>query len=380
MLFDSPVRWSPGTEVAIICPSGMALVDGTLALDSAEHTWVALTQEPRLSVFLQEFAASTNTSLLDMPGFAVVIFTDGECHVAVRGNFEVEVVTATGSELLTGKGITTWTEKLVTDARYVKLSSREVGEESAPIVSGVVTAGALQWGDRASVEVSVPATDAHHDDEGLPDEAEEQAADGVQPALDDALPEVEGVQLAAEQLAAKLIAEVELDEPGLADFGAVEPEQTEFEADLEVAEFSLDLTPVDEKPLLDEGLQLGETVVSADAYPTAGKQLGWLVVEGGESVPVKGPIVVGRTPLVTAIETDEPAVTLVLPYPHVSNNHIAFLVEDDQVLALDLNSSNGSFLIRSGNPMVRLPNHPVSLEPGDVIDLGRGVLIRLDGV
>lgn len=328
-MFDSPARWSPGARVAIVTPSSMALVDGSVTLDSAERTWVALAREPKLSVFLQEFAASTNSSLLDMPDFAVVTFSDDECHVAVRGDFEVEVATSAGSQVLTGEGITTWTERLVTGAQYVRLGSPTVGEGSAPIVSGVITAGALQWGGRASVEESVPA------------------------------------------LAAELLAEIERDD---------EPVEAELEAMPEKLEFSLDATPVDEEPLLEEDPQLAETVVSPDAYPTSPTPLSWLVVDGGESVPIEGPIVVGRTPLGTAIKTEEPPTTLVLPYPHVSNNHIAFLVEGDQVFALDLNSSNGSFLIRPGTPATRIPEYPVPLEHGDVIDLGHDVFIRIEGI
>ena len=112
--------------------------------------------------------------------------------------------------------------------------------------------------------------------------------------------------------------------------------------------------------------------------PADRPQLGWLRVEGGETIPIKGPIIAGRNPKSTALRTDEAPRLLALPHPHVSSNHIAFILEGWRILARDLRSSNGSYLRRHGKPPVRLPEHPVPLVPGDLIDLGKGIFIHLE--
>ena len=109
-------------------------------------------------------------------------------------------------------------------------------------------------------------------------------------------------------------------------------------------------------------------------------QLGWLRVAGGETVPLRGPVVAGRNPRTSALVTPEAPRLIALPHQHVSSSHIAFIPEGWSVLVRDLGSSNGSYLRRHGNPPIRLPESDVPLVPGDVIDLGHGVFINLDRI
>ena len=109
-------------------------------------------------------------------------------------------------------------------------------------------------------------------------------------------------------------------------------------------------------------------------------QLGWLRITGGETVPLRGPVVAGRNPRSTAFSSPEPPRLIALPHRHISSNHIAFILEGWSVLVRDLGSSNGSYLRRHGNPPVRLPENDTLLVPGDVIDLGHGVFINLDRI
>lgn len=109
-------------------------------------------------------------------------------------------------------------------------------------------------------------------------------------------------------------------------------------------------------------------------------QLGWLRVTGGETVPLRGPVVAGRNPKTTALSASEAPRLIALPHRHISSNHIAFIPEGWAVLVRDLGSSNGSYLRRHGNPPIRLPENDTPLVPGDVIDLGHGVFINLDRI
>ena len=123
-----------------------------------------------------------------------------------------------------------------------------------------------------------------------------------------------------------------------------------------------------------------EAPVSGQPQLVERPQLGWLRITGGETVPLRGPVVAGRNPRSTAFSSPEPPRLIALPHRHISSNHIAFILEGWSVLVRDLGSSNGSYLRRHGNPPVRLPENDTLLVPGDVIDLGHGVFINLDRI
>lgn len=118
--------------------------------------------------------------------------------------------------------------------------------------------------------------------------------------------------------------------------------------------------------------------VGGEAKTTTRPQLGWLRVEGGETIPLRGPVIAGRNPKSTAVKLDESPRLVALPHPHVSGTHLAILIEGWHILVKDLHSSNGTYLRRHGKPPVRLPETAVPLVAGDLIDLGKGLYIHLD--
>ncbi len=104
--------------------------------------------------------------------------------------------------------------------------------------------------------------------------------------------------------------------------------------------------------------------------------LGWLQAPDGEVIELSQPVVVGRDPRADRIRgTDIPRL-LVLPHGHISSNHLAIRLEGWNVMAVDLNSTNGTMLRRPNQPPVRLPTQPTLLASDDVLDLGHGLIIR----
>lgn len=118
--------------------------------------------------------------------------------------------------------------------------------------------------------------------------------------------------------------------------------------------------------------------VAGEARITERPQLGWLRVEGGETIPLRGPIIAGRNPRSTALKLDETPRLVALPHPHVSGTHLAVTMEGWRLMVRDLNSSNGTYLRRHGEAPVRLPEAAVPLVAGDLIDLGKGLFLRLE--
>ena len=110
------------------------------------------------------------------------------------------------------------------------------------------------------------------------------------------------------------------------------------------------------------------------ARPTLG------VVRGaGVELELTGPVVIGRKPRRQPGGAEEP---LLLPVavPHVSGSHVELRIDGWAVLAADLDSTNGTFLRRRGEPTMRLSSTPTPLVDGDVLDLGHGVQLTVEGL
>jgi len=120
------------------------------------------------------------------------------------------------------------------------------------------------------------------------------------------------------------------------------------------------------------------TALHSEARPVARPALGKIVTSAGETVPLTGPVVVGRDPRAARFQGTEIPRTVILPAGHISANHLEIRLEGWNVLAVDLSSRNGSFLRRHGQPPVRLPETPQLLVSGDVVDLGHGVQLTFE--
>ncbi len=74
-------------------------------------------------------------------------------------------------------------------------------------------------------------------------------------------------------------------------------------------------------------------------------------------------------------------VTVTSPSSEISRSHVEIRVEGTTLLAVDLNSTNGTMLLRRGVDPVRLqPGEPSILVPGDRVDLGDGVVLDFEGL
>ena len=92
-------------------------------------------------------------------------------------------------------------------------------------------------------------------------------------------------------------------------------------------------------------------------------------------------MVLGRRPRLSRVSGDDIPRVLTVPSPQgeVSGTHLALRLEDWRVLAVDLDSSNGTLLHRDGLPPQRLdPKVPYILRSADLVDLGDGVVLTFE--
>lgn len=108
--------------------------------------------------------------------------------------------------------------------------------------------------------------------------------------------------------------------------------------------------------------------------------LGVLVLSHGVREPLHGEIIIGRQPRIHPAMMDKQR-SLAVPSPkkEISRNHCEFRVTGWDVYLRDLGSNNGTFLIRPGQPPLRVSEtSPVSVQMGDIVDLGDGLTMRLE--
>ena len=81
-----------------------------------------------------------------------------------------------------------------------------------------------------------------------------------------------------------------------------------------------------------------------------------------------------------ANDSRAPAV-LTVPSPGqlISRNHLLIELDEWSVLARNLSESNGTLLLREGEPARKIPSsEPVLLRAGDVLDLGDGQSLAME--
>lgn len=123
-----------------------------------------------------------------------------------------------------------------------------------------------------------------------------------------------------------------------------------------------------------------ECGVALDAAPAqvARPSLGRLVLPNGNRLELTAPVIVGRKPRADRVQGPVLPRLVPLSQGHVSSNHVEIRLEGWNVLAVDLNSTNGTFLRRHGEAPVRLGERPELLVQGDVLDLGHGVHVVVE--
>ncbi|GAA4697862.1 FHA domain-containing protein [Promicromonospora umidemergens] len=123
---------------------------------------------------------------------------------------------------------------------------------------------------------------------------------------------------------------------------------------------------------------LGRMVVTSGAA-TAGAA----GVRGGQVVELDRAVIVGRRPRTNNTSADQMPrlVTVSSPQQDISRSHTAISLEDWHVLVTDLATTNGTTLLRPGQPARRLhPNEKEHVSDGDVVDLGDGVTLTFEGI
>ncbi|MFE4195317.1 FHA domain-containing protein [Paenarthrobacter sp. NPDC056912] len=134
----SPARYQQGDWFGVVRNGTVVLLGPDTPHALIDTVWELLASAPEAHEVLHEVTEAFGVSLSRIPPFGI-IDSKGALRVFLRGDLELAVQFAQGEERLSGRDVTTWTERRLPDATsYSVRIGAEAGTASA---SGLPTAG-----------------------------------------------------------------------------------------------------------------------------------------------------------------------------------------------------------------------------------------------
>lgn len=96
-----------------------------------ESVWELLASAPEAHEVLHEVTEAFGVSLTRIPPFGIIDSKD-QLRVFLRGDLDLEVHSASGGEQLSGRDVTTWTERRLQSPDSVSLRIGSGGSAAAP--------------------------------------------------------------------------------------------------------------------------------------------------------------------------------------------------------------------------------------------------------
>jgi hypothetical protein len=423
-------RWratyTPGDWLVLSGPTSVVV------LEPPTHERAALTN----TLWEEVVASSSIVDLADrlasfkidaLPSFGAFFWTAEGMRSLVRGQVSV-IDLATGKEVANGAGIQTWSEVGLAGVSHIRVDTPYEGDVTLlelPLVVGAVRASSVVLDASEQAQVDSPQGQSVPAEASGPGLRTEPLSVVVAPTLSEppqsAAPEpvveVDGVvateqtaELSADEIAALQNADTQL-LPSPVDGPEAESQQdvaapvvsTGTDSASDAAE------PVDaastSEPWPDDSVQdsaifavlcqnrhanppnsiscrvCGSPLASKVPQFVAGPVLAVLRASDGSTAEVDRPVLIGRAPSADRSSSRSPRLmTVPSPNHDISRTHLEVAPDGWQIVVTDLNSTNGTVLVRRGavDRQQLAPGEPVPVQLGSVIELGDGVSVLID--
>jgi len=410
-------RWratyTPGDWVVLSGPTSLVL------LEPPTHEWASLINtlwdEVVASSSITDLAARLASFKIDeLPSFGAFFWTRDGMRSLVRGRISV-IDLATGKLVADGEGIQTWTEVGLAGVSHIRVDTPHDGDATLlelPLVVGAVRASSvvLDASEREQVRspqgqpVLADAPGPVVSTGPLPDVI---AAPPQQPAPEPvaaATPTDQTAELSAKEIAALQRADTEL-LPSPFDDSEAEPgvQQPEVPVAPHPASHALARPTSGPSPadsLLDSAILAvlcrqghanppssmscrvcGSPLATRPPQFVPGPVLAVLRASDGSTAELDRPVLIGRAPSADRSDSRAPRLmTVPSPNHDISRTHLEVAAENWQIVVTDLNSTNGTVLIRPGavGRQQLAPGEPVTVQLGSVMELGDGVTVLID--
>jgi hypothetical protein len=382
--------YTPGDWVVLSGPTSLVL------LEPPTHEWASLINtlwdEVVASSSIVDLAARLASFKIDaLPSLGAFFWTADGMRSLVRGNVSV-IDLATGKVVADGEGIQTWSEVGLAGVSHIRIDTPYKGDVTLlelPLVVGAVRASSVVLDASERAQVSSPQMGA--------------AATPADQTAELSLEEIGALQNADTQLMPSPFGEPESE--AQADVAA--PQQLEVpaappgydsveEADsagptsglspVEVSQDSAILAVMCEDghanpPSSTSCRVCGSPLGSQARQFVPGPVLAVLRASDGSTVEVDRPVLIGRAPSGNRAGSRAPRLmTVPSPNHDISRTHLEVAPEDWQIVVTDLNSTNGTVLVRPGavDRQQLAPGEPVHVQLGSVMELGDGVSVLID--
>jgi hypothetical protein len=419
--------YTPGEWVVLSGPTSLVL------LEPPSHELAPLINtlwdEVVASSSIVDLAARLATFKVDaLPSFGAFFWTADGMRSLVRGNVSV-IDLATGKVVADGEGIRTWSEIGLAGVSHIRIDTPYEGDATLlelPLVVGAVRASSvvLDASERAQVRspqsepTSAGVPSPGSPTEPLPEVAATPSAEPVhQPAPEAATgggvvaaPATDQtVELSVEEIATLQNADTQLmpspfGEPESEAHGEnAAPQEAEVAAAPLISDSAEDtdaagLSPADtaqdsailavlcqqghvNPPSATNCRVCGSPLASEARQFVPGPVLAVLRASDGSTADLDRPVLIGRAPSGDRSGSRTPRLmTVSSPNYDISRTHIEVAPDDWQIVVTDLNSTNGTVLVRAGavDRQQLAPGEPVHVQLGSVIELGDGVSVLID--
>jgi hypothetical protein len=423
-------RWratyTPGDWLVLSGPTSLVL------LEPPTHEWAALTN----TLWEEVLASSSIVDLADrlasfkidaLPSFGAFFWTADGMRSLVRGQISI-IDLATGKEVANGAGIQTWSEVGLAGVSHIRVDTPYDGDATLlelPLVVGAVRASSIVLDASEQALLDSPQAESVSAEASGPGLPTEPLSDVVAPSpselpqhgapepvveIDGAAATEHTAELSVDEIAALQSADTQLLPSPFDGPEAEVHRDVAAPTDATAPDSASDAAePVDAGPTSvpspDDGIQdsaiLAVLCQNRHANPpssmscrvcgsplgrrvpqfVAGPILAVLRASDGSTAEVDRPVLIGRAPSPDRSSSRSPRLMTVPSANHdISRTHLEVAPAGWQIVVTDLNSTNGTVLVRHGavDRQQLAPGEPVPVQLGSVIELGDGVSVLID--
>ncbi|AIY03705.1 hypothetical protein ART_4106 [Arthrobacter sp. PAMC 25486] len=140
-------NYTTGSWLGIVRHGAVVVLEADTDPAILDHLWHHLGQEPTIHGILHEVTEQFGTGLVDLPSFAILLHGD-RLHAILRGDITLTAHTAEGTELVSGRDVTTWSERSLLLPESLELMLVDAPEPAMvlPVGEAVVRLQSLRLG------------------------------------------------------------------------------------------------------------------------------------------------------------------------------------------------------------------------------------------